>query len=114
MSMPNRFSMDWILFGATVPLALSGLSVLASFGGEERFFERQIIWLALALAVFFVAAFIDWRFLWRTRFAFGAYLAAVLLLVSVVISGAVVKGAQSWFDFGSFSFQPVEFAKLAL
>ena len=114
MSMPNRFSMDWILFGATVPLALSGLSVLASFGGEERFFERQIIWLALALAVFFVAAFIDWRFLRRTRFAFGAYIASVLLLVFVVITGVVVKGAQSWFDFGSFSFQPVEFAKLAL
>ncbi len=112
--MHSRFGIDWILFGATLPLALAGLSVLASFGGEERFFSRQTIWLCISIAAFFAASFVDWRFLRRTRFAFGAYLASLLLLCWVAFSGAVIKGAQSWFDFGAFSFQPVEFAKLAL
>lgn len=112
--MNSRLGIDWILFGATVPLAAAGLSVLASFGGEERFFSRQVIWLCLSAAAFFAASFVDWRFLRRTRFAFGAYLASLLLLCWVTFSGAVIKGAQSWFDFGVFSFQPIEFAKLAL
>ncbi|MDP3661545.1 MAG: rod shape-determining protein RodA [bacterium] len=107
-------AIDWILFGATIPLTLAGLSVLASFGGDERFFSRQIIWLCISVVAFFAASFVDWRFSRRTRFAFGAYLASVLLLSIVAISGATIKGAQSWFDFGAFSFQPVEFAKLAL
>ncbi len=112
--MDTRVTVDWILFGAIVPLSLAGLSVLASFGGDEHFFSRQVVWLCISVAAFFAAAFVDWRFLRRTRFAFGAYLASLLLLCAVVFVGATVKGAQSWFDLGSFSFQPVEFAKLAL
>lgn len=112
--MRSRLGIDWILFGATIPLVLAGLSVLASFGGDERFFSRQIIWLCISIAAFFSASFVDWRFLRRTRFAFGVYLASLLLLCLVAFSGTVVKGSQSWFDFGAFSFQPVEFAKLAL
>lgn len=107
-------SIDWLLISAALLLSLAGLSVLASFGGETRFFSRQLIWLALALAAFFAASLADWRFLRRTRFAFGAYLLALGLLVWVSFSGVLIRGAQSWFDFGAFSFQPVEFAKLAL
>ncbi len=112
--MHRRFSIDWLLFGAMIPLSLAGLSVLASFGGEEHFFSRQVIWLSISTVVFFAASFVDWRFLRRTRFAFGAYLVALGLLALVAVLGATVKGAQSWFDLGSFSIQPVEFAKLAL
>lgn len=107
-------SVDWILLSALLLLSGAGLSVLASFGGEAHFFSRQLVWLSLAVGAFFVAAFADWRFLRRTRFAFGAYLLALILLAWVSFAGTLVRGAQSWFDFGAFSFQPVEFAKLAL
>lgn len=112
--MAHTSSVDWILLSAMLLLSGAGLSVLASFGGETRFFSRQVVWLFLALAAFFVATFTDWRFLRRTRFAFGAYFIALILLAWVPFAGTLVRGAQSWFDFGAFSFQPVEFAKLAL
>jgi rod shape determining protein RodA len=39
---------------------------------------------------------------------------SLALLVTLFVLGKVSHGAQSWFDFGSFSFQPSDFAKLAL
>jgi rod shape determining protein RodA len=107
---------DWVVLAVAVCLSLAGLSVLSSFGdgGESGFFSRQLVWLSLSLVVFFIAVYTDWRFMRGTRAAFGIYLVALVLLGLVVVVGKVVHGAQSWFDFGSFSFQPVEFAKLAL
>ena len=36
------------------------------------------------------------------------------MLLFLFVVGSVFKGAQSWFDFGAFAFQPVDFAKVAL
>jgi len=112
--MRNFLRTDWILFGATIPLVVAGLSVLASFGAETQFFSKQIVWISISFTVFFIFSNIDWRFLREARFTLAVYVFAFILLATVSLSGTVIKGAQSWFDFGSFSLQPAEFMKLAL
>jgi len=108
------FHIDWFLFSAAFLLSLAGLVTMNSFVGERYFFDRQIIWLALSLLVFFIASTIDWRFLRRTGVIVSLFVFFCGLLVLLFGVGSVVKGAQSWFDFGGFSFQPSDPVKLVL
>lgn len=72
---------------------------------------KQIIWAGISLLVFTAVQLIDWKF-WQT-FAYPIYGFAILLLILVLFFGAEVKGAKSWFRFGSVGFQPSEIAKFA-
>ncbi len=107
-------SIDWILVGALVPLIVGGLVAMYSFTGTEDFFSRQIIWVAISFIVFFALSFVDFRFFRKTGPIVAVYLAALMCLVAVLVVGSRIKGAKSWIDFGFFSFQPADFAKLAL
>ncbi|MFA6050248.1 MAG: rod shape-determining protein RodA [Candidatus Paceibacterota bacterium] len=107
-------SIDWILVGALIPLIVGGLVAMYSFTGSENFFSRQIIWVGVSFAVFFALSFVDFRFFRKTGPIVAVYLAAMMCLVAVLIVGSRIKGAKSWIDFGFFSFQPADFAKLAL
>jgi rod shape determining protein RodA len=42
------------------------------------------------------------------------YGVSVILLLSLFVLGRVSHGAQSWFSFGGFAFQPVDLSKLAV
>lgn len=81
--------------------------------GTSNFFQtsagKQTIWIGISLLVMLLIYVIDWRF-WRT-FAYPIYVFGLLLLIAVLFFGSTIKGATSWFFFGSFSFQPSEFAK---
>lgn len=105
---------DWVLFGATVPLLLAGLITMYSFIGENYFFERQILWIALSLAAFFALSTVDYRFLRRGGVLVMLYLTALLTLVSLALFGELVRGSQSWFTLGFFSIQPADFVKILL
>lgn len=105
---------DWILFFSLLPIIAAGLITMHSFVGESIFFERQIIWVLLGIAIFFSLSFIDFRFLRKTGVVVSFYAGAVTLLSLLFIVGSVFQGAQSWFDFGAFAFQPSDIAKLAL
>jgi rod shape determining protein RodA len=41
-----------------------------------------------------------------------SYLISILFLIAVLVIGRRIMGHKSWFGFGSFGFQPSEFAKL--
>jgi len=108
---------DWLLVFFIVPIILGGLFTMKSFIPQENtinFFEKQIIWIVLSLIVFFAFSFIDFRFLRRTDVLVSLFLFLCLLLVVLLIFGNTVKGAQSWFSFGVFSFQPGDVMKLIL
>jgi len=110
----RRQRIDWILFLATLPLLAAGLVTMNSFVGESMFFEKQLIWIAVSIAIFFGMSFVDFRFLRRTSVLMSLFAASCVLLLSLFALGKVVKGAQSWFDFGAFSFQPSDPIKLVL
>lgn len=106
--------LDLPLIICAVAISALGLVTMNSFTGESPLFDRQVIWLCVALSVFFVASIIDWRFLRRTGVVVAIYLGLCGLLAALFVTGSVFKGAQSWFNLGFAAFQPVELAKLGL
>lgn len=92
----------------------AGLITMNSFDESNFFFWRQIIWLGISLVVFFIISSMDVSFLKRTQVIVWLYTISVGLLGVLFVLGSVVKGAQSWFSFGAFSFQPSEFGKIIL
>jgi rod shape determining protein RodA len=111
----DRFvNIDWILVAALIPILLAGLFTMNSFVGDNIFFHRQIIWISISFVVFFALSFIDFKFLRRTGVVVSLYVISAILLLTLFILGSVFSGAQSWFNFGFFAFQPSEFAKLIL
>ncbi len=105
---------DWFLLLAIVPLLGAGLVTMHSFVGESAFFSRQLIWIAISLCVFFGLSFFDYRFLRKTHVVVGLFGIIVAALFALFVLGEVFSGAQSWFDFGAFSFQPSDPAKIVL
>lgn len=107
-------AIDWWLFGATLPIVAAGIATMYSFTGDNSFATHQLIWLCVAIVVFFGASFIDTRLLRSTWASFTLFIVSVGLLGALTIIGKVSHGAESWFSFGYFAFQPSDLAKIAL
>lgn len=105
---------DWVLFISAVLISVAGALTMNSFVGTNYFFENQLIWISVAVPVFFVASLIDFRFLRRTGVIVTLFCTSVVLLLLVYFFGEVVKGAQSRFDFGAFALQPADPIKLVV
>lgn len=108
------FNIDWLLFFSALFISVAGLVTMGSFGESNVYFTHQIVWIAISISVFFILSFFDYRFLKRTSVVVTIFLISILLLLALFIVGQVSKGAQSWFDFGSFSFQPADPIKLVI
>lgn len=76
----------------------------------------QIVWMLVGLTALSVGMFIvkDHRHL--QRFTFTAMLIGFILLLLPLLPGigATINGARLWVQIGGYSFQPAEFAKIAL
>lgn len=105
---------DWLLFMSAFVLVCFGLVTMNSFSGENQFYEKQLIWFLVSIVVFFLASFVDWSFLKRTEILMSLFLGIVFVLGLLFLIAHTVKGAQSWFNLGLFSLQPVDPAKLIL
>ena len=70
---------------------------------------KQAMWMGFAIIIATAILLLDHRFF--ETFGYIIYGFAMLLLVAVLFLGSEIKGAQSWFVIGSFSFQPSEIAK---
>jgi len=100
-----------------VMLTLGWLNIYAAVYNEEhktildlsQRYGKQFIWIIATVIVAIIIVIIDNRF----YFFFGYFLygGLVLLLALVLVIGREVNGARSWFEFGSISLQPSEFAK---
>jgi len=93
----------------TPPTAILWVSAVLKF-----FWVKQIVFFILGLGVYVLISLIDYRF-WLS-FAHWVYLIFMVPLVIVLIPGLGVNnfGAQRWLDFGFFSYQPSETAKIAV
>lgn len=111
---PALFSLDWVLFLATLPILAAGLFTMNSFTGDNLFFNHQLDWIVVALAVFFTLSFIDFRFLRRTDVMVAIFLGICLVLIVLLGVAKTVHGSKSWFSLGIISFQPSDPAKLVL
>jgi rod shape determining protein RodA len=105
-----RPKIDWQIISAVALLTLIGLITIYSAGGF-RFALRQMIWLPLAIIGLISAYYLSQRLLYSI--AYPLFFASLLFLILVLLIGTGV-GAKRWFNFGLASFQPSEFAKIAL
>ncbi len=105
---------DWILISCVFVVSLAGLVSMNSFSGTSLYFERQIVWLSVSLFIFFASSTINWSFLKNTKVIVILFSISVSLLFLLFVVGSVFKGAQSWFDLGAFSLQPVDPIKLVV
>jgi len=105
---------DWLLPVSAILLSCLGLVTMNSFVGNSIFFERQVLWIVISVAVMGAIALVDARLFSRTSVIFGVYLVSLLFLVLVLLFGTVVLGAQNRFDLGLFALQPSDPAQLVL
>ncbi len=114
---------DWLILILTLLLSFLGLIIItnasvvvaqADFGDQFHYLKRQAVWLVVGLVLMTIISFTNYQ---RLRPWTNWLLAISLIsLVAVLIPGLGQRrlGAQRWLEIGGFSFQPSEFAKLAL
>ena len=117
--MKRRF--DRTLLITVILLVIIGLIILYStsaYNGRVKFddsfyyVKKQVFATSLGLALMYAMANIDYH-VWQ-RFSLPAYLIAILLSIAVLLFGDEYNGSKRWLSFGPFSFQPSEFAKIAV
>ncbi len=110
----RKASVDWMLLSSALLIVLFGLITMNTFTGENLFFEKQLISVGVALVAFYLATRVDTDMLKRTNVLMILFFVVSALLIILFGLGHVAKGAQSWFKFGSFAFQPADVMKLLL
>lgn len=113
----NLASLDKVqLFPVLALFILGVLSIFsagAGFHGKGGGFAiRQTVWGCVSVCAFLLTLKLGYAKL--LSLAYPIYACALVLLFGVMMLGLAVKGAQSWFRIGFFSFQPAEFGKIAL
>lgn len=104
-------NLEWGILICTILLVAIGLVALTSATQNSNYEElkRQIMWLVISIPVMIIIIFIDYDFIAKiSPILYGIIIA---LLIGVLFTEPI-NGATSWFNIGSVSFQPAEFAKI--
>jgi cell division protein FtsW len=105
-----------LLVGLGIVMIYSASTIRAQerFGDPAYFLKRQLVWAVIGLLAMALAMQLDLARLQRLTpilFLLGLFLLIVVLIPGV---GMKINGARRWLRFFGLSFQPAEFAKLAL
>lgn len=112
---------DYVLIIVLGIIIVTGLVILYStsaYNGRIKFqdsfyyLKKQVFATLLGVAGMWIIANMDYH-IWK-KWAVPGYLLAVLLGVLVILFGDEYNGSKRWLSFGPFSFQPSEFAKVAV
>lgn len=101
-----------VLFGLVTLLSTSAYNGQVKFDDPAYYFKKQLFAAALGFAAMYVISRMDYHIL--ERWAFPAYLVSLALSGLVLVVGDSINGSKRWLSFGPLSFQPSEFAKLAV
>jgi rod shape determining protein RodA len=111
---------DWVTVGIYLVLVILGwINIYAAVFDEQhgsildlsQRYGKQMIWIIAAIVLAITIFLIDTKF--YSFFAYIIYAISILLLIGVLAVGEEIHGARSWFQIGSFNFQPSEFTKIA-
>jgi rod shape determining protein RodA len=107
-------SVDFNFLGTAVVLAMIGCLLVysATFFSEPGLgtFKRQMLWVAIGLALAIVILAVDYHILFDI--APILYGIGIILLIYLLIWGQVTANVKSWIRIGGFQFQPSEFMKV--
>jgi rod shape determining protein RodA len=109
---------DWVL--VLILLLIAGVSLTNLYSatypiwdaGGRQIFLKQIYWFLIGFAFFFTMILFDYHYI--ERMAYPIYILSLGLLVVVLVIGSIFYGSQRWISMGGITFQPSEFAKIAL
>lgn len=111
---------DWITILLYTALVIAGwFNIFAAVYNEEadqifdisQKYGKQMLWIIAAILIAISILIIDTKIFSVSAYPF--YIVMMITLVGVYLIAPEVKGAKSWFEIGSFRFQPSEFAKIA-
>lgn len=103
-----------VLIGLFIIFDVTPIAASRDFGDKLYYFKNQLIWATLGSLALVGLSFFDYRrLLSLSPFIFAI---AVLFLIAVLVPGIGTKvyGARRWISFAGFTFQPSEFAKIAI
>lgn len=106
-------NIEWGILICTAILLAIGLVALfsATQNSDYEEFKKQIIWIAISIPIMLIFIFVDYELL--AKISPVIYGLSLISLVAVLFTEPI-NGATSWFNIGPFSFQPAEFAKIAV
>lgn len=99
-------------FGLVVLYSTSSWNGQVKFADPAYYLKKQLLATALGLAAMYAVSCIDYH-KWGKLAVLG-YLISLLLQVAVLIFGDEYNGSRRWLAIGPVSFQPSEFAKVAV
>ncbi len=111
-------NIDWLTILIFLALLLIGwINIYAAVYNDEhqsifdlsQNYGKQMVWIATSIVLALVILILDAKFF--SAFAYVFYGVILLSLIAVVLVGKEISGSRSWFEIGSFSLQPSEFAK---
>jgi rod shape determining protein RodA len=110
----RALGLDGPLTGVLALIVCIGILVVYSASGQNvKMVEHHLGNIAIAVTAFLVLArFSSPQYL--RLFTPAIYVAGILLLAVVAVTGHIGKGAQRWLDIGFLRFQPSEIMKLAV
>ncbi len=101
-----------LCFGLIMMYSASYAWSIHDYGTPNHYINRQLLCAVLGLAAMIFLAVFDYTRLKKWTVPFFAF--TLVLLVLVIFIGRTANGAKRWLMIGELSFQPSEFAKLAV
>lgn len=104
-------NIEWSVLVCVVILIAIGCVALysATQSTEHDEFIKQLIWLGISIPIIILVVAVDYELIVKAAPVF--YIIMLALLVAVLFTNPI-NGATSWFNIGTFSIQPAEFAKI--
>ena len=102
-----------LVIGLVMVYSASSVDAYNDYGDSAYFLKRQAVFMVLGIICALVVIALTPR-IWSHNVLIGIWVASVALLVLTMALGYVGLGAKRWISIGPFSFQPSEFAKIAM
>ena len=99
-------------FGLVMLYSTSAYNGQVKFGDSAYYLKKQFFATVLGVAAMYFLSCMDYHVL--EKFAIPGYLVSLALSALVLVAGSSYNGSKRWLSLGPLSFQPSEFAKLAV
>lgn len=101
-----------MVIGLVLLYSTSAYNGRVKFNDPAYYFKKQLFAGILGLFGMYLIAGIDYHIL--LKYAPWMYLASLILSTAVLFVGSSINGSRRWLSLGPLSFQPSEFAKVAV
>lgn len=113
---------DWWIVAIVLILSILGLIMIYSassvvadrlYDDKYYFFKRQFLFTIISFLIMWITIYLPRKLINNLHYI-AIFISFVMLFLCLTPFGNSVNGASRWISLGSFSVQPLEFAKIAL